>query len=199
LIRRCANSDEAAWREFIRRFHRAISISVMRVAKRWGSMESAGDLVQDTYLKLCSDKCARLLAFASIHPELVEAYVRTIALNVANDFFKADRSWKRGRGEIVQLLDVIEPKASEAGAGGAERIQREILLQQIDRWLAEARDRTGNSRDQLIFWLHYRQGMTAQSIASLPALGLTVKGVESVLHRLTRQVRTRIATARQGS
>ena len=171
----------------------------MRVARRWRSTHSIDDLVQDTYVKLCADKCQRLYEFSLAHPEMVAAYVRTIALNVANDYFKAHHSWKRGRGEVVQLLDVIEPKAPAASFGGADRIQREVLLQQINGWLQESPDGSRNSRDQLIFWLHYRQGMTAETIASMPVIGLTVKGVESVLHRLTRQIRDRIASNKKGN
>jgi hypothetical protein len=44
-----------------------------------------------------------------------------------------------------------------------------------------------------IFWLHYRQGMTAKEIAGLAYLGLSEKGVESVLFRLVRLVREEFA------
>jgi len=149
--------------------------------------------VQDTYLKLCADKCFRLYQFSLLHPDAVDAYVRTIAVNVANDFFKADRSMKRGGGEIVQILDFVEPKAQHSSIGGMDAIQRDLLLQEIDVCLRNCAEGAAKTRDQLIFWLHYRQGMSANSIASLPYLGLGVKGVESVLHRLTRLVRGKMA------
>jgi len=37
-----------------------------------------------------------------------------------------------------------------------------------------------------IFWLYYEQGYSAKEISLLPSMGLTVKGVESTLQRLTR-------------
>jgi DNA-directed RNA polymerase specialized sigma24 family protein len=41
-------------------------------------------------------------------------------------------------------------------------------------------------RDCQIFGLHYLAGMTTKEIAAIPGMGLTVKGVESVLVRLKR-------------
>jgi RNA polymerase sigma-70 factor, ECF subfamily len=44
----------------------------------------------------------------------------------------------------------------------------------------------------VIFWLYYRDGLTARAIAQLPGIRLSVKGVESTIHRLTRRVRLRL-------
>ena len=44
-------------------------------------------------------------------------------------------------------------------------------------------------RDVAIFWFFYEQGYTAKEISFLPNIGLTVKGVEAVLLRLTRFLR----------
>ena len=41
-------------------------------------------------------------------------------------------------------------------------------------------------------WFFYQQGYTAKEISLLPAVGLTVKGVEAVLFRLTRYVREKL-------
>jgi hypothetical protein len=43
-----------------------------------------------------------------------------------------------------------------------------------------------------IFWFFYEQGYTAKEISLLPNVGLTVKGVEAVILRLTRYVRERL-------
>jgi hypothetical protein len=54
-------------------------------------------------------------------------------------------------------------------------------------------------RDQTLFWLYYRHGMSASAIASLSTIGLSVKGVESAILRLTRQVRNHIARSRSSA
>src|SRR5437879_3706524 len=86
LIRACAeSSDGGAWEEFVRRFHRPVSLSVVRIAYQWGSIpqQVVDDLVQETYLKLCADKCRLLGQFAANHPDAISGYVKTIAVNVA--------------------------------------------------------------------------------------------------------------------
>jgi RNA polymerase sigma-70 factor (ECF subfamily) len=59
------------------------------------------------------------------------------------------------------------------------------MLEQIDCRLSA----TESKRDRTIFWLYYRQGFSAREIAELPGLGLTQKGVESCIHRLTNMLR----------
>jgi RNA polymerase sigma-70 factor, ECF subfamily len=195
LISACAAGEEAAWLEFIARFEKAIRISILRVARRWGVVpqECIEDLLQESYLKLCADRFSRLHRFALEHPDAVESYIRTIAVNVANDCFKANHTLKRGRGEIVQLIEFIEPKAHPTDRGGVQSITREVLLHEIDHCLHACSDGPTRKRDQIIFWLHYRQGMSADAIASIPAVGLSLKGVESVLFRLTRLIRNHLA------
>ena len=66
LIAACAGpKDEAAWVEFIRRFHVVIAAAVLRTARGWGepSRSQLDDLIQDTYLKLCENN-SRLLPFS---------------------------------------------------------------------------------------------------------------------------------------
>ncbi len=46
--------------------------------------------------------------------------------------------------------------------------------------------RRATPRDRQIFGLYFLQGMTAREIAELPDIGLTVKGVEAVIHRLRK-------------
>src|ERR1700736_2105849 len=107
LIHACAElGDGAAWQEFVSRFHRPVSLSIIRTAYQWGAtpQQVVDDLVQETYLKLCSDKCRLLRESAVQHPDAVPGYIKTIAVNVARDHFKSLHSQKRGSGETVQLL-----------------------------------------------------------------------------------------------
>jgi RNA polymerase sigma-70 factor (ECF subfamily) len=189
------SGSEVAWCELVVRFRKPVGLAIIRVARNWGVVpqELLDDLVQETFLKLAADKCARLYAFAQEHPEAVDLYVKTIAANVARDYLKKDTSRKRGGGQILQLLETFEAKANLSSAGGMSAIEQDILLREIDDCLEANLDGATKARDQSIFWLHHKQGMTANSIAEIPGLGLTVKGVESVLHRLTMLVRSVLA------
>lgn len=202
LIRACAESgDSAAWEEFIARFHRDISLSIARVARRWdvSPQETVDDLAQDTYLKLCAHRCHLLYQFATAHPEAIKAYVKTIAINVARDYFKAQDTSKRGGGALMQLNEDVVPKAASASLGGQHATEQGILLDEIDSCLKNYGEGPHQQRDRTVFWLHYRQGMTAKEIAALPGTGLTVKGVESALSRLKSFIREKMIDTRAES
>jgi len=189
LIRACAeSSDSAAWEEFIARFHHDISLSIIRTTRRWGfsPQEVVDDLVQDTYLKLCADRCRLLYEFAITHREAINGYVKTVAINVAHDYFKSQKSHKRGGRLVVQADEELEPKARPDSLGGQDAMEREILLRQINDCLQSCTEGPSQVRDRTVFWLHYRQGLTAKEIAAMPTTGLTVKGVESMILRLKR-------------
>lgn len=198
LIQACAQTDDAeAWRALIARFQRPIGLSIIRVAKQWGAFpkEVVDDLIQETYLKLCTDRGKRLYQFSIEHPSAVEAYMKTVAIRVAHDYFKAHHSQKRG-GRATSQMQADPNSLGEASRfGGAENMQREVLLREIDSYLDSNSNHQGKVRDRLIFWLHYKYGLSANSIAAMPAIGLTVKGVESAIVRLTRLVRGRMQLA----
>jgi len=198
LIRACAESnDGAAWREFVARFQRPISLSILRIAYQWDGVpqQVVDDLVQETYLKLCADKLPLLLGFAVRHPEAAVGYMKTIAVNVARDHFKSRYSQKRGEGETDQFPDEIQMRNQRGGFGGADAVEREVLIKEIHRCLEECSAGPDRERDCLIFRLYYQQGMTAKAIAALPTIGLTAKGVEAAIFRLTRQVREQVVGA----
>ena len=118
------------------RFHRIpISLSIIRTAYQWGAVPSTvvDDLVQETYLKLCADKCRLLREFAVQHPEAVLGYIKTIAVNVAHDHFKSLHSQKRGSGETDQLLEDVDPACRAAALAAQSAMEREVLLKEIDR------------------------------------------------------------------
>jgi RNA polymerase sigma-70 factor (ECF subfamily) len=199
LIRTCAESDDsAAWEEFVARFQRPINLSLQRTACQWGKnpAQFVDDLLQETYLKLCADKCRLLLEFAQQHSdEAVLGYIKTIAINVAHDHFKSLHSQKRGAGETDQLLEEFDPAARSGSFGGPEAMDRGVFLQQVHEQLQNCAAGSNQERDCLIFWFYYLQGMTAKAIAALATIKLTAKGVEAVIFRLTRCVREHLGNA----
>ncbi len=202
LVRACAESnDEAAWEEFVSRFHRAISLSVIRTTHLWSNVprQVVDDLVQETYLKLCADGCRFLRDFVVQHPDAIPGYIKTIAANVVHDHFKSRHSQKRGAGRIQESLEDVDPKAGSESLGSQGAMERQILLKQIDQCLGTCAAGPDQERDRIIFWLYYQQGMSAKAIAALPTVGLTAKGVESAILRLTRLVRQRIVQLRSES
>ena len=193
LIHACAElGDAGAWEEFVSRFRIPMSLSIKRTACQWGKdpAQFVDDLLQETYLKLCADKCRLLLEFAQQHSdEAVLGYIKTIAINVAHDHFKSLHSQKRGAGETDQLHEDFDPAAQDGSFGGADAMDREMFLKQVDAQLQDCAAGSNQERDCLIFWFYYLQGMSAKAIAALATIKLTAKGVEAVIFRLTRCLR----------
>ena len=193
LIQACVdNREAAAWEEFMRRYHRLIAGVVFRTTQQWGESSPAtiDDLIQETYLKLCAEEYRLLRAYDPKHPDAIFGYLKVITANVVHDRFKALRSEKRGGTQIVEDMTTIENRSGTSVAFGSQHaMEREILLREIDALLSAGLSGASADRDRTIFWLYYRQGLTSKAISSLPAIGLTIKGVESTIFRITRMVR----------
>jgi RNA polymerase sigma-70 factor (ECF subfamily) len=193
LLRDCLGpaSTAATWEAFAERAQGPIALAVMRALRQCGATptrELVDDLVQDTFVKLCTDNLAALRRFRGERPEALVAYLKIVACNIARDHARAAVADKRGSGRVdAPGDDVIAHVADPATERGAADLR--ILLAQIDRCLAGGADAAVRRRDRSIFWLYYRQGLTARAIAELPSIGLSQKGVESTIYRLTRMVR----------
>lgn len=193
LLAECAGSGTAgAWEEFIRRFNPVISRSVLRVAMRYGTPDKAqiDDLVQESYLKICANDCKLLKTFSLREPESIFAYLKVVASNVALDHFKSRNAEKRKtETESVMLEETVVPAGADNSQSSLSPAERAVLINQIDRRLIAVLPASELKRARTVFWLYYRVGFTASAIASLPGLGLTTKGVESLLFRVTGLVR----------
>ena len=202
LLMACIGGDASAWEEFIRRFSPVIARVVFRVACRYGdsSKSVVDDLVQDTYLKLCSNDCKLLKSFEPQHAESIFAFLKVVASCVAHDHFKSRLAQKRGAGNTTDTLDEMHgfaPGDSANSPRSLAHIERDVLIRQIDEHLSTLLPPVEAKRGRAVFWLYYRAGFSASAIASLPAMGLTTKGVESLLLRTTRIVRRKLADSTQ--
>lgn len=189
LVRLCCEQrSPELWDEFIRRFHPTIAGVVMKQTRRFGETrpEVVADLVQDVYLKLCSDDCRILREFEPTHSEAFFGYLKVISVNFVNDHFKALFTNKR-RAEVMSL-----DGRSREPAPLREKIsapERTLFFGDIDSLLRRVLQGQTAERDRTIFWLYYRNGMTASAIACLPSIAMNPKSVESVINRLTRLLR----------
>jgi RNA polymerase sigma-70 factor (ECF subfamily) len=193
LFSTCAHGgDAAAWEEFMRRFNPVIARSVLRVALRHGIPDKSqiDDLIQETYLKICARNCKLLRSFTPQRAESAFGFLKVVATNVAQDFFKTSHAAKRGSETATEPLENISVLAgTECQKGALTSAERTLLIDQIDRTLIALVPQGELQRARRVFWLYYRSGLTANGIASLPSVCLTTSGVESLLFRLTRLVR----------
>lgn len=195
LIAKCISErSTAAWEEFVLRFNPLIAKVVLRIARRWGECSGPilDDLVQETYLKLCADNYRVLRNFKPHQPDAAYGFLKVITANVVHDHFKSSHALRRGSGnspESIELAETYGESARNQSSLTTLPVERTILLHEIDQHLARSLPPAELPRSRLVFWLYYRSGLTASAIASLPAIGLSTKGVESMLFRLTGLVK----------
>ena len=187
--------DNEVWEEFVSRVGKPISLTIIRTASLWGepSLSLVEDLVQTTYAKLWKDSCRHLRDFAIKHPSADDAilrYIRKTAANATRDYFKRDPI-RRGDKPHVSTSEV-DPEAGKQVDGSQESMDFRILLKEIDEHLKHCLAGPDQRRDRTIFWLYFRQGMSCKEIASQPTIGLSAKGVGSVIERSKHCLREQI-------
>ncbi|MGZ7059989.1 MAG: RNA polymerase sigma factor [Candidatus Angelobacter sp.] len=193
----CLDSqDEAGWNEFVRRFQPLIAGVVTKCVLRRRSRKPVpiDDLVQETYLKLCANNFKALRDFYFQHDNAFFGFLKVVASHVVEDHFRGSNSLKRGDGREEEDIEEVRT-AVPFRPDSPQPAEVAILMGQIERCLAELASEPNFARDHSMFWLYYHQGLTAKAISQLPGIGLSVKGVESTLLRLTRLVRAKLTSA----
>lgn len=180
-LRRGTDRD---WEEFVRRVQPALASKISATLRRFaiggaGLRDLVDDLVQQTFLRLCASGF-KALRTAEIQSEgALFAYVRTVAANITLDHLRRARPPEVEGGESIA-------DGSHSGSDAA------LLLVDVETHLRRCSE-ANVERDRRIFWLYYRSGLTSKAIAALPVFGLTQKGVESLILRLTRCIREAFA------
>jgi RNA polymerase sigma-70 factor, ECF subfamily len=177
LIHACAEQNDAdAWNEFIARFHNVIASTVIKACRSVAAStpELIDDLIQDVYLKLCSNSCQALRDFVPLHPDAFFGFLKAVSYSVVKDHFRKHTTRKRGGGKANIVLD-----EAVAAASGSAEIERDILVSEIQQRVQKL-----SQRDRSIFWMHFKHGMSAQAISQIRTIGLSGKGVASTIRRI---------------
>ena len=197
LIQGCLRADAGARAEFVARFQGNITSVLTKIAFREGrpSRDLLLELRQEVYLKIFAADCTVLRKLRSSEEAAIAALVQSIAYSVAYDYFRRSGALKRGGARRIVSLE--DPANSESfAAAGADDPLRSILFSEIDRMLGQVADPLRLPQQRTVFWLYFRHGFTAGDIARLRFSGLSEKGVESLLRRLTKGVRERLGLGR---
>ena len=184
LLHVCLGSGEQEqWREFVRRTQPLIASVIMNTIRRWKEPAPSlvDDLIQDTYVKLFANDRKALRSIKNEYENTIFGYLKVVASNVVRDHFRQIEN----KVEEIELTDPVLPTPPD----GMDRIEFARLKDEIQKRLQGLMSSETYRRDEAIFWLYYEQGYTAKEISQLPTVGLTVKGVESTLMRLTRYLR----------
>src|SRR5437764_12452837 len=107
LLERCRNGEQNAWVEFVRRFNPVIMAVTINAVRHWTFPTSAlvDDLVQDIYLKLCTDNFRILKRFNYRHENAFIEFLKVVAANAVHDHFRSFQSQKRGNGKMEENIE----------------------------------------------------------------------------------------------
>jgi RNA polymerase sigma-70 factor, ECF subfamily len=187
LLHVCLSSDEQEhWGEFVRRTQPLISSVIINTVRRWKTPAPSlvDDLIQEMYLKLFANDKKALRAIKNEYENTIFGYLKVIASNVVRDHFRQQVN----KADEIELSDAVLPP----GPQDRERLEFLHKKEEIKGVLETLSASETYHRDVAIFWLFYEQGYTAKEISLLPAIGLTVKGVEAVMFRMARYARERL-------
>jgi DNA-directed RNA polymerase specialized sigma24 family protein len=138
-------------------------------------------MIQDTYVKLFANDRKALRSIKNEYENTIFGYLKVVASNVVRDHFRQPEN----KADEVEPSDSVLPAPSD----GHDRLEFAHLKDKVEELLERLSSSETYERDVAIFWCFYEQGYTAKEISLLPNIGLTVKGVEAVLLRLTRFLR----------
>ena len=185
LFRTCAErgSRDAACEEFFRRSRPLFARIARRVAAQHGHAGDSeiDDQVQEVALKFCSS-ARSLAARLPAEPAAAQAYISIVAANVCRDWWKLRHSSKRSAARTCDLEGIAD-RVADARAPDPEKI---ALINAFESLLELS------VRDRIVFNLRHREGYTGEEIASISAIGLTAKGVDSLLARLAEKARRKM-------
>jgi RNA polymerase sigma-70 factor, ECF subfamily len=111
---------------------------------------------------------------------LALGYIKTIAVNIVHDHFRSALAAARGaRAEQIEQDLILDDSSG---------IERKLTIDQIEKVLTEVTAGDDQEKQRTIFWLYYRQGVTAKPIAAIPTIGLKPRQVETTIINLTKKI-----------
>ena len=156
-----------------------------RVAAQFGAKQDTDDVVQEISLKLAAKDSSGLAGIPKEQPASI-AYFSVIAANAARDYFRSRNAVKRGFSRTVPIEESLNQITGNIPAG----LDREMLISQIASCVP------ADPKSRIVFGLYFRQGFSAKELAAIPALELTVKGVESLIRRTILHIREQLGAVR---
>jgi RNA polymerase sigma-70 factor, ECF subfamily len=190
LLRSCIEAQsQDDWVEFVRRLQPVIAAAILRTFARYQAgrrpaRDVVDDLVQQTYIRLCAGDYRALRNFLFGDEAGLMAYTRTVASNLTIDYLRSG----------LREFEPVDPNME----GGGQPAEQFVLVDAIETHLAECSGPDA-VRNRHVFWLYYRRGLTSKAISQIASVGLSQKGVESLLLRLARCVRRAMAEGIRGS
>jgi DNA-directed RNA polymerase specialized sigma24 family protein len=210
LFHLCAadrNSSDV-WSEFLRRYTARIKFFI-RGAMRQARMGFArpidtvafqeSDFFQNTIVRLVENDCAAMKKFSGTSEDALSAYLAVICRSVVWGTMRYSAAGKRRRPAAAESDESIRNCDNSLNPIHYSGFDRPILIRELmSLAFHTAKSPSGevSRRDQLIFQLHFSDGLSHSQIARCQGVNLSKAGVEKVLKRLVERVQIFISSRR---
>ena len=205
LFQLCAadreNSD--AWSEFLRRYtHRLKQFirGTLRQVSRFSaygpdSITSGGiqenDFLQNAIVRLVENDCAAMKRFSGNSEDELLAYLAVICRSCVLDASRRDNALKRR--PVAMAGEELNAKSTGQQLVEHTGLEREILARElvsITHSIINSHSGYIPNRDQLVFELHFLDGLSLGQISQCKGINLSRAGVEKLLKRIIGRVQT---------
>jgi RNA polymerase sigma factor (sigma-70 family) len=196
----CEDSD--AWSEFLSRysvklkhFIRGTLRQVSGYASYQHSQVASGsiqenDIFQNVIVRLVENDCAAMKRFSGASENELLAYLAVICRSSVLDTLRRGNALKRWTS-AKETKESIEDSTGDCPPKGHSGFEREILAKELVSLFADTiKSHSGHvsDRDQLVFKLHFYDGLSFSQIAQCQGINLSKAGVEKLLRRLVDRV-----------
>lgn len=195
------NSD--AWSEFLCRYSGKIKYFIRGAIRQFlgfseylndpasaASMQES-DLFQNIILRLVENDCAAMKRFSGKTEDEVLAYIAVISRSTVIDALRRSKAIKRRTTVADDERPKIVPSAGFCKIIDNKGLERSILaneLLSLVRQTIRSKSGRASTRDQLVFELHFLDGLSFSQISECKGINLSKAGVEKLLRRLIGRV-----------
>ncbi len=214
LFQRCAadRGDSEAWREFLRRYSKKIrhfingplSQKPGQEPDRGDAIAASGvqetDLFQNAIMRLVENDCAAMKRFSGRSENDLLAYMAVICRSAVLDALRRANAQKRRPSEMGSE-EPVEDTSGSLESIMFEGFEREFLAHELVSIFARSIGSQSSQishRDQLVFKLHFFDGLSYSQIAQCKGINLSKGGVQKLLKRLVNQVQILASSGKSG-
>lgn len=191
LVELCLQSNEDAWREFLRRYYRLLAGIAAKTLRRYFPnssqiQELVGEAVQDAILRICANNFRALREMEWRHEGALRGLLQITAATASHDLARKRLSekWNVHQEESLEEPGLVIPEKEST----KDRLDHKILLKQLARCLEKViHGEPEAKRDIAMFLLYYGFKVTAGDLARL--YRMNVRKVENTVARLSRLTR----------
>ena len=148
------------------------------------------DLFQNIIVRLVENDCAAMKRFSGTSEDALLAYLAVICRSAVLDIIRRNSAYKRRRPVSMENNQSIV-NADSPQLINYSQSERNILMSELmsfARHTAQSHSGNVSQRDQLVFRLHFFDGLSHSQIARCKGVNLTKAGVEKLLNRLIERV-----------